>query len=104
MKLRNKGGRKTLTPAPSNGTAASIVRVGLCSWLTVIVGCTPLRAWHGVPLQSSIAYVLRGLQYAPVNPRVHLKLTLSHAFSHRALAARRGWNPAQMVLTTRADG
>lgn len=101
---RKKGGRETLTPATSNGTAASIVRVSLCSRLTVIVWCTPLWAWHGVPLQSSIANVLRGLQYAPVDLGVHFKLILSHASGHWALAARLVWTPAQMVLATCVNG
>lgn len=95
----------TLTTATGNGTASSAVGVSLCTWLTVIVGCTPERAWHGVPLQSSVAYVLRGCQYAPVYLGVHIKLIVSYALSHGALAASLGRNPVdQVVVTTCFDG
>lgn len=87
-KNKKEKDRITLTTATSNGAAASGVRVSFCSWLTVIIGCTPSRAWHGVPLQSSITYVLRArLQNAPVNLRVHIKLIVTHTLSHGALAA-----------------
>ncbi|PPD74097.1 hypothetical protein GOBAR_DD28977 [Gossypium barbadense] len=73
---------KEQATATSNCAAASAVKVSLSFCLTVGVGCTPYRARHGVPLQSPIAYVPRGLLYTPVNIRVHVKLIVLHALGH----------------------
>ena len=50
---------KSLTTATSNSTAATVVGVGLGTGLAVVVGRTPLRAGNSVPLQRTVAYVLR---------------------------------------------
>ncbi|PPR85135.1 hypothetical protein GOBAR_AA35560 [Gossypium barbadense] len=74
--------------ATIDGTAASVVRVSFSPWLTVIVGRTPSRAGHGVPLQSPVAYVpIVAFQYAPANLGLHLQLTHRHAHGHPALKA-----------------
>ncbi|KAG4913689.1 hypothetical protein JHK82_054275 [Glycine max] len=46
--------------ATSDGGAATSVRISICTWLAVVVGSTPPRAWHGVTLQRLVAYILRG--------------------------------------------
>lgn len=86
------------TTAASDGTAATVVGVSLCPGLAVVVGSTPLRAWHCVPLQSSIADVLCGGQDTPVDLRVHVKLILSHALCNGTLATGLGRNKAQPVI------
>ena len=44
--------------ATGNGAAATAVGVSLGTRLAVIVGHTPPRAGHGVPLQCSVADVV----------------------------------------------
>lgn len=95
--------RTNLATAPSNCAAATTVRICLCACVAVVVGRTPLRTWHRVPLQSSIAYVLRSSQYAPDDLTIHPKFFVGHALSHGALATGLGRNPTQSLVDTRVN-
>jgi len=46
--------------ATGDGGTATGVRICFCTSLTIVIGCTLMRAWHGVPLQCSVAYIVCG--------------------------------------------
>lgn len=49
-----------LTAATSNASATAGVGVCFGTWLTVIVGGTSCGTGNSVPLQRTVAYVIRG--------------------------------------------
>lgn len=87
------------TTATSDTWTFTVVGVSLSTLLAVVVGSTPSRARHSVPLQWAIAYVLWGRQDTPLALQLHVEIVLRHALRYGATAAAATAHCAQPAQT-----